>query len=74
MLHSKRPLPSTPEEWLREIREIDRADELGSGVRNMMKYGKAFGGADPERIGGDVFRMIVPMPDFTGVTPHGEAG
>ena len=32
------------------FREIDRADELGSGMRNLMKYGKAYGGADPQLI------------------------
>ena len=29
----------------------------------MMKYGKAYGGADPELIEGDVFRIIVKYPD-----------
>jgi len=45
------------------FREIHRADELGSGMRNMMKYGKAYGGADPEMIEGDIFRIIVKYPD-----------
>jgi len=45
------------------FREIGRADELGSGMRKMMKYGKAYGGADPEMIEGDVFRIIVKYPD-----------
>ena len=47
----------------RFFREIGRADELGSGVRKMMKYGKAYGGSDPELIEGDVFRMFVRYPD-----------
>jgi len=47
------------------FREIGRADELGSGVRNLMKYGKAYGGADPELIEGDVFRIVVKYPDST---------
>ena len=46
------------------FREIGRADELGSGMRKMMKYGKAYGGADPEMIEGDIFRIIVKCPDF----------
>jgi len=46
------------------FREIGRADELGSGMRKMMKYGKAYGGADPEMIEGDVFRIIVKVPEF----------
>ena len=45
------------------FREIGRADELGSGVRKLMKYGKAFGGIDPELIEGDIFRIIVRYPD-----------
>lgn len=47
------------------FREIHRADELGSGMRNMIKYGQAYGGADPELIEGDVFRIIVKYPDST---------
>jgi ATP-dependent DNA helicase RecG len=46
------------------FREIDRADELGSGMRNMMQYGKKYGGADPQLIEGDVFRMVVSVPEF----------
>jgi len=45
------------------FQQIGRADELGSGMRKMMKYGKAFGGADPELIEGDVFRMIINVPE-----------
>lgn len=48
------------------FREIHRADELGSGMRKLMRYGKAFGGADPEMIEGDVFRIIVKVPEFGG--------
>ena len=51
------------------FREIHRADELGSGMRNMMKYGKAYGGADPEMIEGDVFRIIVRVPEFGAAEP-----
>ena len=46
------------------FREIDWADELGSGMRKMMLYGKKYGGADPQLIEGDVFRMIVTVPEF----------
>ena len=46
------------------FREIDRADELGSGIRKMMMYGKKYGGADPQLIEGDVFRMIISVPEF----------
>ena len=33
--------------------------KLGSGVRKLMKYGKAYGGSDPELVEGDIFRAIV---------------
>lgn len=41
------------------FRQIGRADELGSGMRNLIKYGKAYGGADPELVEGDIFRITV---------------
>lgn len=47
---------------------IDRADELGSGMRKLMLYGKTYGGADPEMIEGDIFRMVIPIPEF-GANP-----
>ena len=46
------------------FREIHRADELGSGMRRMMKYGKAYGGEDPQMVEGDVFRILVEIPEF----------
>ena len=46
------------------FREIDRADELGSGMRKMMLYGRKYGGADPQLIEGDNFRMIISVPEF----------
>jgi hypothetical protein len=39
---------------VRFIREIGRADELGSGVRKLMKYGKAYSGSDPELVEGNL--------------------
>jgi ATP-dependent DNA helicase RecG len=50
------------------FREIHRADELGSGMRKMMRYGKSYGGADPEMIEGDVFRIVVRVPEFGPVS------
>ncbi|WP_076790617.1 RNA-binding domain-containing protein [Chlorobium sp. KB01] len=52
------------------FREIDRADELGSGMRKMMIYGKKYGGADPQLIEGDVFRMIISVPEFGEKPSH----
>lgn len=61
------------------FREIHRADELGSGMRKMMRYGKAYGGADPEMIEGDIFRIMVKVPEFgttdeRGSDPMGPSG
>lgn len=33
-------------------------------MRNMMKYGKTYGGEDPQMIEGDVFRIIIKVPEF----------
>ena len=52
----------------RFFRQIDRADELGSGMRKMMLYGKKYGGADPALIEGDNFRMVISVPEF-GANP-----
>ena len=54
------------------FREIDRADELGSGMRKMMLYGKKYGGADPQLIEGDIFRMIISVPEFGSVQKPAE--
>jgi ATP-dependent DNA helicase RecG len=54
------------------FREIHRADELGSGMRKLMRYGKTYGGADPELIEGDIFRMIIRVPEFGAAAPNGE--
>jgi ATP-dependent DNA helicase RecG len=41
--------------------EIGRADTLGSGVRNLVKFTKLYSGGAPELIDGDVFKIIVPL-------------
>ena len=46
------------------FRAIGRADELGSGFHKLMKYGKIFGGSDPQLFEGDEFRIIVTVPEF----------
>ena len=40
---------------------IGYADQLGSGVRNLFKYSKAYGGSDPQLTDGDVFRTEVSL-------------
>jgi len=54
------------------FREIHRADELGSGMRKMMRYGKSYGDADPEMIEGNVFRIVVKVPEFGTIETKGE--
>lgn len=49
------------------FRQIGRADELGSGMRKLMRYGKAYGGANPELIEGDIFKIVVKVPEFGAV-------
>ena len=43
------------------FREIDRADRLGSGVRNLYKYCKDYGGADPVFTEGNTFVISVSL-------------
>jgi ATP-dependent DNA helicase RecG len=45
------------------FRNIWLADELGSGVRNLYRYGKLYSDKEPQLIDGDVFRIIVPLDD-----------
>ena len=35
-------------------------------MRKMMKYSRDYGGSDPELIEGDVFKMIIKVPEFNG--------
>jgi predicted HTH transcriptional regulator len=37
---------------------IGRADQLGSGVRNLYRYTKIYSGGEPELIEGDIFKTI----------------
>ncbi len=45
----------------RVFKEIDYEDELGSGVRNLYKYSKVYGGDDPKLFEEDVFKVVVPL-------------
>ena len=40
---------------------IGRADQLGSGIRNLYKYTKLYSGGVPELIEGDIFKTIIPL-------------
>ena len=52
------PYPKNPK-IARFFKEIGRVDELGSGIRNILKYNKIYSGAGAEFIEGDVFRTII---------------
>ena len=57
------PSPKNPV-IARMFKEIERAEELGSGVRNLFKYGKAFAGHDPLLQEEQIFRVTVAIPSF----------
>ena len=46
------------------FREIGYADQLGSGVRNLFKYAKAYGGSLPRLTDGDVFLIEVSLKNL----------
>ncbi len=52
---------------LEVFKQIGRADELGSGVRNVFKYGKLHGNNNPVFEEGDVFKNIVYIPKSIGI-------
>jgi ATP-dependent DNA helicase RecG len=47
---------------LEVFKQIGRAEELGSGVRNVFRYGKVYGGAEPVFQEGNVFKTIIAVP------------
>lgn len=52
------PYPKNPN-IAKVFREIGFADELGSGVKNLYKYSKTYGGSDPMITEGEVFKIEV---------------
>jgi len=49
------------------FREIGRADRLGSGIRNLYKYSKDYGGADPVFIEGNNFVISVSLKKLDSI-------
>ncbi|MCH5193414.1 MAG: putative DNA binding domain-containing protein [Oscillospiraceae bacterium] len=45
---------------------IGRADELGSGVRNLYKYTKMYSGGEPVLFEDDVFKVEIPLSSAIG--------
>ncbi len=54
------PFPKNPA-IARFFKEIGWVDELGSGVKNIVKYNRIYSGADPVFMEEDVFRTIIPL-------------
>jgi predicted HTH transcriptional regulator len=50
---------------MRLFKESEMADELGSGVRNLLKYVQIYANAKPQLFDEDVFKLIVPISDFS---------
>lgn len=40
-----------------------RADELGSGVKNLFLFTKTYSGADPQMMEADIFRIVIPLTE-----------
>ncbi|HUE90942.1 RNA-binding domain-containing protein [Pseudomonas sp.] len=57
------PSPKNPA-IARVFREMQWAEELGSGVRNLFKYARAFGGQDPTLSEESIFRVTVMLPQL----------
>lgn len=57
------PSPKNPA-IARVFREMQWAEELGSGVRNLFKYARAFGGQDPILSEESIFRVTVMLPQL----------
>jgi ATP-dependent DNA helicase RecG len=60
------PSPKNPA-IARVFREMQWAEELGSGVRNLFKYARAFGGQDPILSEASIFRVTVMLPNMAHV-------
>lgn len=58
------PFPKNPT-IARVFKEIGRADELGSGVRNLFRYCRTYAGHDPQLIEEDIFRFVLPISKRT---------
>ena len=58
------PYPKNPN-IAKVFREIGFADELGSGVKNLYKYSKAYGGRDPVIVEEEVFKIEVQTAQET---------
>jgi ATP-dependent DNA helicase RecG len=51
-----------------------RADQLGSGIRNLYKFTKLYSGGEPELIEGDIFKTIIPLVSVSGKQANKASG
>ena len=63
VLANSTPYPKNPV-IAKFFNNIGRADELGSGVRNLYKYTKMYSDSEPTLFEDDVFKVIVPLSEF----------
>ncbi len=70
-LDSYEPFPKNPN-LAAFFREIGRAEELGSGVRNLFEYSKAYTGSDPVIQEQDVFKIELAQPLVSQATTQAE--
>lgn len=56
------PYPKNPI-IARVFKEVGWADELGSGVRKLFKYGRSYAGHDPELLEDDIFRVNLALSE-----------
>lgn len=61
-INAYEPYPKNPK-IAKFFKEIGLADELGSGVKNMVKYTKIYSGGVPILKEDDIFRTIIPLVD-----------
>lgn len=54
------------------FREIDLADQLGSGFRKLKKYVKIYSNSEPKFIEGDMFISEIPLNCFEHIKPKEE--
>ncbi|MCD4723137.1 MAG: putative DNA binding domain-containing protein [Desulfobacula sp.] len=56
------PFPKNPV-IARVFKKIGRADELGSGVKNLFTFTKEYSGALPQLVEDDIFRAVIPLTE-----------
>lgn len=55
------------------FKEIGRADELGSGIKNIKKYCKIYSNSKPIFVEGDVFKTIIPLTSYANPQASAQA-